>query len=130
MTFEELAALKVGLILSDEYINSLRTLIMRGPAALTAYIGIPADHPLAGKGCGDLPIEVHGGLTFSAGGDKFRPEGLWWYGWDYGHAGDASFYDLKYGLIPGAHKWTVAEVHAQLESATSQLLALMGEATK
>lgn len=98
MSFEELSELESGTILSDYYNDSVRVLIMRGPNDLTCYLGITENHPLAGFDYDNLPIDCHGGLTFSGKGDgRFRPLGFYWYGWDYGHLGDKSFYDLKYG---------------------------------
>lgn len=37
----------------------------------------------------DVVFDVHGGLTYSAGRDYPVPsDGLWWFGYDCGHAGD------------------------------------------
>lgn len=39
----------------------------------------------------DCVFDVHGGLTYSGGRDTYPVEsdGLWWFGYDCGHAGDA-----------------------------------------
>ncbi len=91
---------KVGTIVRDWYDKGVRILIMRGPAAWCVYLGIPEDHPLAGFAYDDLPIDCHGGLTFSAqGGGTYNdnnkkpiphpwPKDFWWYGYDYAHFGD------------------------------------------
>jgi len=56
---------------------------------LCGYVGIPADHPVAGTPYTDLPLRVHGGLTYSKPGDgDYLPEGHWWVGFDCAHAGD------------------------------------------
>jgi hypothetical protein len=97
----------------------VRCLVIEGPVgALCAYVGVPADHPLAGKSDTDPALDdlsVHGGLTFADEGDgRYRPAGWYWYGWDYAHAGD---------LIPGLHAypgdraWTVGEVEAEARAA-------------
>ena len=113
MTFEELAKLKSGTILKDWYDDGIRYLIMRGPCALCAYFGIPIDHPLAGSSYDDLPVGCHGGLTFGSEGDgEMRPAGFYWYGWDYAHSGDKSFYNLDDGYegLLGDKAWTLKAV--------------------
>jgi hypothetical protein len=94
-TWADVVAAPVGHIFLDRHKDVVRFLIMRGPVALCAYVGVPESHPLAGQDYGNLPVECHGGLTFSGkGGYKSFPEGWWWYGWDYGHSGDyATYYD-------------------------------------
>ena len=92
-TWEGLKEIKKGTILHDEFRDGLRFIIMRGPVSLCAYIGVPDGHPLAGFEYDDVPIDCHGGLTFSGGGDGYRPKGFWWYGWDYAHFGDYCFHD-------------------------------------
>lgn len=93
-TWDDLVTMEAGTILHDEFREGIRFIIMRGPAALCAYVGVPLDHPLAGLDYGDLALECHGGLTFSGAGDgKYHPSGYWWYGWDYAHSQDATIYD-------------------------------------
>ena len=125
-TFEQLSNLDSGTILVDSYENGVRYLIMRGPVALCAYIGVPIDHPLAGFGYDDLPdIGTHYGLTFSSeGDDEYRPKDWHWYGWDFGHSGDMSFYDRKYGLGVGGIRWDVPMVMAQIQDVTLQFSKL------
>lgn len=41
------------------------------------YVEIPADHPIAGKGWGELSeIDMHGGCTFVSNGPSDYPVGL------------------------------------------------------
>jgi hypothetical protein len=65
----------------------LRGLILQGPFCICAYLGVPQDHWIA-----DMPsleFDCHWGVTFNGdGGSSLRPAGWYWYGWDYGHAGD------------------------------------------
>lgn len=117
-TWDELANMEGTSILRDWFDDGVRCLIMRGPAALCVYLGVSSSHPLAGHEYDDLPINCHGGLTFAGeGDDTYRPSGFYWYGWDYGHAGDRSFYDLK---LPEAlrmrdeKEWLVADVESDM----------------
>jgi len=40
----------------------------------------------------DVVFDVHGGLTYSGGGGEYpvASDGLWWFGFDCGHYGDAN----------------------------------------
>lgn len=119
--------IEVGTIVHDEFDEGLRFIIMRGPFHWCGYIGIPKDYPLAGFGYDDISfVSAHGGLTFAEKGEKEYkqgekkgqpypwPEGYYWYGWDYGHAGDRSHYDSDIkGLEKfreNNHDWTIQEV--------------------
>jgi len=126
-TFESLVDLKSGTILEDGHENGVRYLIMRGPNSLCCYLGVPKDHPLANRSYDDIPLDCHGGLTFSEKGDgEIRPEGWFWYGWDYGHAGDVSFDDLKYTMISSdEHKWIVEDVKKEIWLVTHSFRKLM-----
>jgi len=109
---------EIGRVVYDKFDEGLRFIVMRGPASWCAYVGVPKDHPLAGFSYDDLPsVEAHGGLTFASEGNSKGswPQGYYWYGWDYAHAGDVSVYDhdIKIrvsGPNPDYKDWTVAEV--------------------
>jgi hypothetical protein len=129
-TFAELATMKSGTILERGYENGVRYLIVRGPLSLCVYVGVPEGHPLTGKDYNDLPLNVHGGLTFAGKGDGyFRPAGMYWYGWDYGHSGDVSFYDLDSEMprlsSAGDKRWTVEDLKGEIWSATYDFAKLM-----
>ncbi|MEE9510418.1 MAG: hypothetical protein V3V81_07990 [Candidatus Bathyarchaeia archaeon] len=113
-SFEDIAKDEMGTIYYDKFDEGVRFIVMRGPVSLCGYVGIPAKHPLAGHNYDDLPIEAHGGLTFSQrgkGGEDHWPRGYWWYGWDYAHSGDYAFYDLKDpSWKTDEKKWVVKEV--------------------
>jgi len=114
-SWDELREKEVGAILHDEFDEGLRFIVMRGPASLCAYIGLPQDHPLAGYNYELLPVDCHGGLTFASEGKDKWPEGFYWYGWDYSHAGDYAFYwdePPLAGSFPhdDEHKWLLGEV--------------------
>lgn len=109
-TWEELKAINAGTTVHDEMRDGIRFIVIRGPGSLCGYVGVPLSHPLAGHSYDDITVQAHGGLTFSNIGDgKIRPEGYWWYGWDYSHSGD----DVFYGSIirePGAKQWLIDDV--------------------
>lgn len=88
-------------------------ILSNGGRNFCTYIGIPVDHPLAGFDYDLLPIDCHGGLTWAAEGDgKYRPEGYYWYGWDYAHSGDYTFYgeDYRFPKRDDEKDWTLKEV--------------------
>lgn len=86
--------------------------LSNGGRNFCTYIGIPIDHPLAGYDYDNLPVSCHGGLTFADKGDgKYRPEGYYWYGWDYCHNGDYSYWGREDEKPRAGEKdWTLAEV--------------------
>ena len=113
MTWEQIKAEESGTILHDVFDEGIRFIVVRGPCALCSYVGIPLDHPLAGYEYDDMPVDAHGGLTFAGEGDHIRPKGFYWYGWDYSHAGDYSFYaDMLPSSLQIAEdkRWLVEDV--------------------
>lgn len=67
------------------------------------YVGVFAGHPFFGLDYNDIPVEVHGGLTFADRCDPSEdetgvchfpepgePDNVWWFGFDCGHAFDFS----------------------------------------
>ena len=110
MTWEQIKNAKPCKIFHDEFSEGVRFIILRGPTSLCAYLGVPKDHPLADHGYDNIPIDCHGGLTFSSEGNGSPwPEGFFWYGWDYSHGGDCSFHDEKFSFGHGK-KWLVKDV--------------------
>ncbi|HEX7788423.1 MAG TPA: hypothetical protein VF653_19540 [Methylomirabilota bacterium] len=87
--------------------TGLPCLIVRNTAvtgALCGYVGVARGHPAYEKACDDVPVAVHGGLTYS---DRCTPEAdpsrhichvvepgedddVWWLGFDCAHAFDIS----------------------------------------
>ena len=79
-------------------------LIVRGPSgALCGYVGVPEGHPYYETGCDNVPVEAHGGLTFSShcqhGSEDHsichvpapgEPDNVWWLGFDCAHLGDVT----------------------------------------
>ena len=67
------------------------------------YVGLPFEHKYAGNDYDDIPINCHGGLTYSSGNLIGQIIPRWWIGFDCGHAFDG--YDLEkiqeyYGTEP------------------------------
>lgn len=133
VTFEEAAAHKEYTVYADYFDEGLRVVIMRGPASVNCYLGVPMAHPLAGKPYDDIPIECHGGLTYAApGNDKIGLDpAFYWYGYDYSHCDDLSFYELKTGtnreryLIRTGKAWTPEMVRSDAWSAAYGMRKLM-----
>lgn len=103
--------------------SGLRALVVRGPYSFCAYVGVQADHALAGLE--EFEFDCHWGITWRAWGDDApNPAGWYWWGWA-GHAGDRLAFDLQplppeiarqlERLLRGTKDWTVEEValHAQ-----------------
>jgi len=91
-------------------ITGLDCMINRGPSgALCGYVGVGPDHPAYGKHYDDVPVEVHGGLTYGAAcrGEichvpaEGREHDIWWLGFDCAHyndlapAAEASLRDVR-----------------------------------
>ena len=49
------------------------------------YVGLPKWHPWYEMGYDDIPVRVHGGLTYA---DWYKEEDLWVIGFDTGHYND------------------------------------------
>jgi len=128
-TWEELKEMKTGTVLEMGEIDGVQYVIMRASASLVAYLGVPLDHPLAGKSYDNIGLACHGGLTFGGKGDgKYRPAGVYWYGWDYAHFKDAIFYD---NWISGEDiKHYFEDVKADVEKLIPEFLELMAGAEK
>lgn len=128
-SFEEMAADPVGTIYADWMDEDVRCLIIKGTISLCAYFGIPKDHPMAGKKYNEIPLDVHGGLTFSKSGDGIRPRGFYWFGWDYGQVGVGDCLFVNGLTIPGK-KWKVSEIKEEMNEAIVQFKKLMKDAKK
>ena len=83
------------------------------------YVVLPPEHPMHGKHYDDIPVVVHGGLTFSsAENDLDWPEldnsdkHGWVVGFDTCHYGD------------DARSWPVSKVLLEAKSLADQLLEL------
>ncbi|MFN9475136.1 hypothetical protein [Acidovorax sp.] len=107
-----------------------RGLIIQGFSGLCAYLGVPQDHWMADMS--SLTFECHHDVTFRGEGDgDLRPEGWYWYGWDYQHLSDQTNFPADMlalmppefvKLIPKGKNWTVAEVEQDLVDSALHLL--------
>jgi hypothetical protein len=130
----------------------LACFVRRGPVgALCGYVGVPAEHPLFGKGYQDVDadLDVHGGITYSdlCKGELCHvpapgmPDHVWWFGFDCAHAGDVApameafrvkFIEPIHGkrpdyateLWPETYK-TLAYVRRETEALADQLARMM-----
>ena len=91
-------------------------MVARGMVALCGYVKVPVGHPSERLWYDDVPVQVHGGLTF-----RTRVKGGSWFGFDCGHFGD------WWGIIENGHGtehpgniWTVDDVKAEVERLAKQ----------
>ncbi len=130
---EEWESKPAGTILRDWQERGVRAIIMRGPHSLCAYLGVPESHPVARECIGydtlnDIGPFVHGGWTFGGVGEEPRPRGWYWFGWDYAHSGDQDVPAPGRSPLPAmkdGHKWTLAEVEAELRGVLPYFAQLM-----
>ena len=101
-----------------------------------AYICLDANSKFYQKQYGEIPIDVHGGVTFSEDklyrvleySDEDGEETLqtierdWIIGWDYNH-----FNDCNGSLGFCGRKYTTKEIKQEVEEAINQLIALEGD---
>ena len=83
---------------------------MQGDYCPCAYLGVPQSHWLANMDT--LEFDCHWGLTFRGTSSHAELAGFYWFGWDYGHAGDLL---TDPGQKPGAalrhgKRWTAEEI--------------------
>lgn len=76
-------------------------LIIRGPRALIAFVGIPKDHPLTAYGYNNIPLRKDYWENSSE-----EDNGYYWYGWDYDN--------LTY-----TQSWTVKMVENEIKEAAA-----------
>lgn len=80
-----------------------------------------------GKFYADIPIECHGGLTYSADYLPRTNDKGWFIGWDYAHWGDLFYsqYNIDMGVIDIVSKeWTIDEVEEECKNVIDQLIKL------
>lgn len=77
-----------------------------------AYVKLPADNIYYRHSYRNIPIYVHGGLTYS----KKEKDGFW-IGWDYMQCGDYTYWNQS----DDNKKWSVDEIFEDVKSAISQL---------
>lgn len=82
------------------------------------YVGIPKGNPAFELGYDDVPVSIHGGLTFGEHKLNGNTSTLWWLGFDCAHAGDVVRGSFE---RPGDHRWTLQEVIKETRYLAEQL---------
>ena len=82
-----------------------------------------SDHKYAGHHYNSIPIECHGGLSYSeswlrTSSSTVYEDGGWWIGWDYGHPGD---YQPHIPDTQLAKRWTTEELIEECKNVIDQL---------
>lgn len=120
-----------GTIVRNKKIGNLRFVILRANFSWTAYVGVPEEHELAGKDYDSIDVDCHGGLTYAGkGGDGFLPKGYYWFGWDYAHLGDYTWYEAddyhpKFLDRTNDKKWTIEQVEHDSKETIKQFQELV-----
>lgn len=94
-------------------------IMSRGECPLV-YLSIPVGHPYYNKDYSDIPVFVHGGLTFK--GEIFDKQCI---GWDYGHNGDRFDSPIFGTILLKGKEWTFEEIRDEVYSAMNQLTKLL-----
>lgn len=125
-SFEQLAELPENTILLTWYDGIFKCVIIRSTYSLCAYVGVPIRHDFNKIENVRDYIECHWGITF-LDETNVLGTGYMWYGWDYGHGGDCTFYSLKneYGFPPIGKKWVVNEVEAETKEVVLNIKKLI-----
>lgn len=120
-----------------------RALVVNGFAGYCAYIGVPQDHCLSNMD--SVEFACHGEITFRGFGDgDLRPEGWYWFGWDYQQPGDKLTPPMGFiGSLPpelermvererrsGQKEWSIPEIEQDLLDAAMELWSALKEAEK
>lgn len=114
--------------------HDLPCLLLRGPfGGWNGYVALPYDHPWYGANEYDMPVEVHGGITYSAledaesimawQGDEASADPVcdppWWVGFDCAHAWDIQpgMEAFLVALMGGAHTSRATQEYRTLDFA-------------
>jgi hypothetical protein len=117
--------------------TGLPCLIVRGGVgSLCGYVGVPSSHPFHKRFYDDVPVDVHGGLTYSDSCQHSKDESqgvchipepgssddVWWFGFDCAHLYDLSPGIMRAGLVfKGDVYRDVNYVAAEVTSLAAQL---------
>lgn len=109
------------------------------------YVSVPKSHPCWGKDYNNVPVNVHGGLTFGSQGgetsvvkkvlgkerefkndaEQWPNEEFWWFGWDTSHYNDYVVYKDGSSLNLSGTRWTVEMVVRETEQLAEQLSEML-----
>lgn len=132
--------MKKPIVLYDSLLagTPFRGLVVRSLFGPCAYIGVPVEHCLADME--SLYFDCHGGaITFRGPGyGHIRPEGWYWYGWDYQQVGDkvelpelsedenlTELMELLRSAYDSGKVWAVAAIEQDLIDVAVQLAKLL-----
>lgn len=123
--------------------TGLSCLIVRNRiGSLCGYVAVEPGHPLHGSSDWDIPLDAHGGITFTDSCDEDapiegaichvpapgKPADVWWFGFDCAHAWDVSpALSQVLGRFPNGTDITyktVGYVRSECERLAAQLKAL------
>lgn len=139
-----LRTLEVGTVIETGVEKEMPYVILRGHYSLCAYIGVPEEDAISSIPQEQLQVDVHGGVTFSGpnpGLGEPIPR-VWWFGWDYAHAGDRVLLppeldeDIEERQTPyfemdlynqHCHLWTVEEVRKEVQRIAKELQYLRAQ---
>jgi len=111
-------------------------MVRNASGALCGYVGVTEEHSLFNKSYNSAfaCINVHGGLTFSAGCDEGaspehsichidpdNPGPVWWFGFDCAHSGDAG---PALAAIPGMRRYDTYSTYRDLAFVTDECASL------
>ena len=113
-----------------------KCLVLDSPfQSFNGYVALTKKHPCYGLDYDDIPVNVHGGLTYADyGGEEIKEEGvlwenpeLYWIGFDTAHLGDW----VGYAPERGGKRWTIEMVAEETEQLAKQLQMIQnGEQAK
>ena len=84
----------------------------------TAYIKVPNESSYFGSDYNEIPINIHGGLTYG----QLKNNNEFWIGWDYAHFGDYCYMEFNFGHYKNDEKkYTTNEILIDVENAIKQL---------
>jgi hypothetical protein len=111
-------------------------IVRANSGALCGYVGVGPGHPLHGSDYCEVDVDVHGGLTYSAGCDEGRqdrgichvpapgrPADVWWLGFDCAHFRDVRPADDAVLARDGAYR-SIEYVRAECRKLARQLAAV------
>ena len=88
-----------------------------------AYVELPRNNKYFGRIYDDIPIECHGGLTYSSNKLHTVDHTGWFIGWDYAHWGDYNG-SLPDFLNKGSNQYTTVEMIEDCKQVIMQMESL------
>lgn len=114
---------------TDEATGLPCMIVRNSMGSLCGYVAVDRNHPDFGKDYNDVPVDVHGGLTYA---DKCshvichvpepgKPDDVWWLGFDCAHLGDLSPAPHMFDRYDDGHYRDVKYVTEECTSLAKQL---------